>query len=186
MLFRSKERAGLSNILVGLGWDEAKPKLGLFSSKKKDIDCDAFALLLQNGKLVDKNDIIYFNNRVHRSEAIRHMGDNLTGAGEGDDEQILINLSQIPAAYDRIIIAANIYEADKRSQHFGMIKNAFIRLVDGRDNKEMCIYNLTDDYGHMTAIIFGEVYRRDGEWKFGAIGQGTKDLSISEFSRRYI
>lgn len=181
----TKERAGLSHILVGLGWDEAKPRLALFGGKR-DIDCDAFALLLQNGKLMNKGDIIYFNNQVHQSEAVRHMGDNLTGAGEGDDEQMLINLAKIPPAYDRIVIAANIYESVKRSQHFGMIKNAFIRLVDGKDNKEMCIYNLTDDYAHMTAIIFGEVYRRNGEWKFSAIGQGTKDASISEFSKRYL
>ena len=113
------------------------------------------------------------------------MGDNLTGAGDGDDEQIVIDLNSVPADYDRIVIAVNIYSAVSRKQHFGMIKNAFIRLVDARDNNEMCIYNLTENYSGMTAMIFGEVYRYNGEWKFNAMGQGTNDGSIRELSARY-
>lgn len=183
----SKENAGLSKIIVGLGWDEVKQPGGLFSflSSPQAIDCDAFALMLQNGKLVDNKDIVYFHNLTHKSGSVQHMGDNLTGAGEGDDEQIVIDLNRVPAEYDRIVLAVNIYEAYKRRQHFGMIQNAFIRLVDARNNKEMCIYNLTENYANQTAMLFGEVYRHNGEWKFSAIGQGSKDGSIGEFARRY-
>ncbi len=183
----SKERAGLSLVMVGLGWDEVQQPRGFFGlTKAQDIDCDAFALLLSNGKLAGKQDIVYFGNLVHNSGAIRHMGDNLTGAGEGDDEQIMIELNKLPAQYDRIVIGVNIYQARARKQHFGMIQNAFIRLVDGRNNSEMCIYNLTENYSGMTAMLFGEVYRHNGEWKFNAIGQGTADDSIGEFAKRYL
>lgn len=187
----SKESAGLSNVVVGLGWDEAKSSKGglfgaLFSSPKKAIDCDAFALILESGKLVSKDDIVYFGNLVHKSESVRHLGDNLTGEGDGDDEQMLIDLSRIPEKYDRVVFAVNIYEAVQRKQHFGMIQHAFIRLVDARNNKEICKYSLTEDYSNQTAMIFGEVYRHNGEWKFNAMGQGTSDTSISELARRYM
>ncbi len=183
----SKEHAGLSKMMVGLGWDEAqKAKGGFFAPKPKPIDCDASALLLKNGRLCDKSDIIYFGNLGHKSGAIQHMGDNLTGAGEGDDEQILVDLSRIPAEYDRIVMVVNIYQAVQRKQHFGMIQNAFIRLIDQRNNAEMCKYNLTDDYSGMTALIFGEIYRHNGEWKFNAIGQATTDPGLGELANRYI
>lgn len=183
----SKEHVGLSKMMVGLGWDEAqKAKGGFFAPKPKPIDCDASALLLKNGRLCDKSDIIYFGNLGHKSGAIQHMGDNLTGAGEGDDEQILVDLSRIPAEYDRIVMVVNIYQAVQRKQHFGMIQNAFIRLVDQRNNAEMCKYNLTDDYSGMTALIFGEIYRHNGEWKFNAIGQATTDPGLGELANRYI
>ena len=160
----TKESAGLSNVLVGLGWDAVESKKGflasLFGTQAADIDCDATAILLKDGKFCDKNDVVYFGNLEHKSGTVRHMGDNLTGDGEGDDEQILIDLSKVPAEYDRIVIVVNIYDCIKRKQEFGMIKNAFIR-------------------------IFGEIYRHNGEWKFNAIGQGTKDTSISELCRHY-
>jgi len=146
----SKDNAGLSQVIVGLGWDEA-PRSGggilgsLFKSNPQPIDCDASAILLRNGKLVAKEDLVYFGNLRHVSGTVMHMGDNLTGAGEGDDEQITINLAQIPAEYDRIIIVVNIYQAVQRKQHFGMIQNAFIRLVDARNNTEILRYNLTED-----------------------------------------
>lgn len=114
------------------------------------------------------------------------MGDNLTGAGEGDDEQIAIDLAHVPAEYDRIVIVVNIYHAFKRNQHFGMIQNAFIRLVDAGNNREMCRYNLTENYSGMTGMVFGEVYRYNNEWKFNAIGQGTNDGSISDLVKRYV
>ncbi len=183
----TKEHAGLSKIMAGLGWDEAqKARGGFFAPKPKPIDCDASALLLRNGRLCDKSDIVYFGNLGHRTGAIQHLGDNLTGAGEGDDEQILIDLSKIPAEYDRIVIVVNIYQAVQRRQHFGMIQNAFIRLVDQRDNKEMLKYSLTDDYSGMTAMIFGEIYRHNGEWKFSAVGQGTNDPGLGELANRYV
>ncbi len=183
----SKENAGLSTVLVGLGWDEAPQKRGFLGLKtQQDIDCDASAILLKDGKLRNNGDLVYFGNLVHKSGTVRHMGDNLTGAGEGDDEQILMDLSKIPAEYDRIVIVVNIYDAVRRRQQFGMIRNAFIRLVDGRNNREMCKYNLTEDYSGMTAMIFGEIYRYNGEWKFSAIGQGTNDPSLGDLCKRYV
>ena len=183
----TKENAGLSNILIGLGWDEAKrARGGFFAPKPQPIDCDASALLLKGGKLYDKSDIIYFGNLQHKTGAVWHMGDNLTGAGDGDDEQIVVELSRLPQEYDRIVLVVKIYQALQRKQHFGMIENAFIRLVDGKTNREMCKYNLTENYSGMTAMIFGEVYRHNGEWKFNAIGQGTNDPGIGQLAQRYL
>ncbi len=189
----SKEgKEGLNRVIVGLGWDEAQPQRsgglfgGLFSAPAQAVDCDASALMLQNGKLTDKGDIVYFGNLRHRSGSVQHMGDNLTGAGAGDDEQIVIELDRVPAEYDRIVMVVNIYQAMARKQHFGMIRNAFIRIVDARNNQELCRYNLSENYDDMTAMIFGEVYRHNGEWKFNAIGQATKDPGLGELSRRYI
>lgn len=182
----SKDHAGLSKIIVGLGWDEIQQPRGFFAPKPQDIDCDAFALMLVNGKITNNQDIVYFGNLTHNSGSVKHMGDNLTGAGDGDDEQIVIDLNSVPSQYDRIVLAVNIYQAFKRHQHFGMIQNAFIRLVDGRNNSEMCIYNLTENYSDKTAMLFGEVYRYNGEWKFSAIGQGTTDGSIGDFAKRYL
>lgn len=183
----SKDNAGLSQVLVGLGWDEApQTKGGFFAPKPKPVDCDASAILLQGGKLRDKADIVYFGNLSHKSGTIQHMGDNLTGAGDGDDEQILVDLSAVPAEYDRVVIVVNIYQAVQRKQHFGMIQNAFIRLVDKRTGGEMCRYSLTDSYSGMTAMIFGEIYRYNGEWKFNAIGQGTNDPGLGELANRYV
>lgn len=182
----SKDNAGLSQVIIGLGWDAAQQSKGLFAPKPKAIDCDASAILLTDGKFVDKKDVVYFGNLRHHSNAVQHMGDNLTGDGDGDDEQIVVDLSNIPAKYDRVVVVVNIYRAASRGQHFGMIKNAFIRLVDKRNNNEMCRYNLSDDYSGMTAMIFGAVYRNNGEWKFNAIGQATTDPGLSELLKRYV
>ncbi len=182
----SKDNAGLSRVVVGLGWDEVKRKTGFFAPKPQPIDCDASALALIGGRLTYKEDIIYFGNLRHPTGTIEHMGDNLTGAGEGDDEQIVVDLARIPAQYDRIVIVVTIYEALERRQHFGMIENAFIRLVNAANNTEMCKYSLTDNYSGMTAMIFGEIYRHNGEWKFNAIGQGTNDPGLGELTRRYM
>lgn len=182
----SKESAGLSRIVVGLGWDEVQQKRGFFAPKPQDIDCDASAILLQGGKLINKDDVVYFGNLRHRTGAVMHMGDNLTGAGDGDDEQITIDLASVPQNYDRIVIVVTIYEALQRRQQFGMIQNAFIRLVDARNNTEICKYNLSENYTGLTAMIFGEVYRHNGEWKFSAIGQGTNDPGLGDLIRRYI
>ena len=202
----SKESAGLSKVIVGLGWDEAfkqQPQAkqggffsGIFGSGNNTsggmqsiggdtIDCDASAFMLQGGRLVNKNDIIYYGNLRHASGTVVHMGDNLTGAGEGDDEQIVVDLDKVPPQYDRIVVTVNIYHAFQKNQHFGMIQNAFIRLVDARNNKEICRYNLTENYPGITAMVFGEIYRHNGEWKFNAIGQGTNDGSISDVAKRY-
>ncbi|MGL4790945.1 MAG: TerD family protein [Anaerotignaceae bacterium] len=185
----SKENAGLSTVLIALGWDEAKKPAKGFSifggSKGADIDCDASVLLLNNGKLAGKDDIVYFGNLQHSSGAIQHMGDNLTGGGDGDDEQIVVDLKKIPEKYDRLVFVVNIYQAIKRNQHFGMIENAFIRIVDKNGNNEICRYNLTENYSDMYAVIFGEVYKNNGEWKFNAMGQGTKDPGLGELANKF-
>ena len=181
----TKENAGLTSVMVALGWDEAERKRGLFSPKPEPVDCDASAFLLTNGKVARKEDVVYFGNLTHMSGAVRHMGDNLTGEGNGDDEQIFVDLQNVPADYDRIAIVVNIYQCEQRRQHFGMIKNAYIRIMDGKSGKELCRYNLTDDYSNMTAMIFGEVYRHGSEWKFNAVGQGTTDAGINELIKRF-
>ena len=181
----TKGNAGLKTLMVGLGWDEAVKKKGFFG-KKEDIDCDASAILLMNGKFLGKDDLVYFGNLKHRSGSVVHQGDNLTGAGEGDDEQIKIWLDKVPPNCDKIVIVVNIYQAVQRRQHFGMIKNAFIRIVNDQTGEELLKYNLSENYEGMTAMIFGEVYRYGGEWKFSAIGQATSDPGLTELVRRYI
>lgn len=172
--------AGLREVIVGLGWD-VKKKLGSFGS---DYDLDASVALCQNGKVVDKHDVVYYGNLTHPSGAVRHCGDNLTGEGDGDDEQIILKLDSIPECYDKIIIFVNIYRAIKRKQDFGQVVNAYMHLVN-YDGKELCRYNLSDNYNGMTAMIFGEVYRHNGEWKVNAIGQGTTDANITDVVRRF-
>ena len=141
--------------------------------------------MLKNGRWSDRADLIYFGNLRHKSGTVTHMGDNLTGAGEGDDEQIIVELARVPSEYDKIVIVVNIYQAYKRNQQFGMISNAYIRLIDARNNSEMCRYNLTDNYQGMTARIFGELYRHGAEWKFTAIGQGTTDDGLATLAKRF-
>lgn len=173
---------GLDRIMVGLGWDAVQPKRGFFfAPKPRDIDCDASVILCgADGKLISPDTrqcCVYFGNLSHPSGAIVHQGDNLTGAGEGDDEQIMVNLSRLPANVDKLVFVVNIYDANVRNQHFGMIENAFIRLVDLKNNTELCRFNLTENYSGMTGMIVGEIYRRSGEWKFNAIGQGVQNAS---------
>ncbi len=182
----TKGNAGLKALVVGLGWDEAPRKFSLFS-KREDIDCDASALLInaQSGKLAGPIDVVYYGQLTHRSGAVRHCGDNLTGAGDGDDEQIIIELDKVPADYSKIVFVVTIYQARERNQQFGMIKNAFIRVVDADTGTELCKYNLSENYDGKTAMIFGEVYRYNNEWKFGAIGEPTNDNGIAEMAARF-
>lgn len=185
----SKETPGLSRVIVGLGWDEAKPaKRGLFGfggGRTQAIDCDASALVCVDGKIQNTKDVVFYNNLTHPSGAVKHMGDNLTGAGEGDDEQIVIDLDKLPAQYDRVVLVVTIYQARERGQQFGMIQNSFIRLVDARNNQEICRYNLKEQYDGATAVVFGEIYRRGGEWKFNAIGQPLQVGGIAELVEHY-
>ena len=174
----TKNNPSLKRIIVGLGWDAAER----FAA---NIDCDTSAILCKNGKLTKKDDVVCFYNLKHKSKAVIHIGDNLTGDGDGDDEQILIELSKVPDVYDKIVFVVNIYECRSRGQHFGMIKNAYIRIVDEDTHNELCRYNLSESYGSMTAMIFGEIYRKDGEWKFNAIGQPTKDTSLEALSKKF-
>jgi len=181
----SKEKAGLNSVMVGLGWDEAKRKGGLFK-KPEPIDCDASAVMCQKGgKFKAKDDLVYFGKLKHKSGSVKHMGDNLTGQGDGDDEQIMISLAEVPPEYERIVFVVNIFEAKVRNQHFGMIENAFIRIVDTSSGTELCRFNLSEQYSGKTAMICGELNRLNGEWHFTAVGEGTNDNSITELANRF-
>lgn len=182
----TKGNAGLKSLVVGLGWDEAPKKFSLFS-KQEDIDCDASAILIngQTGKLNGPIDVVYYGQLMHRSGAVRHCGDNLTGEGDGDDEQIIVELNKVPAEYSKIVFVVTIYQARERKQQFGMIRNAFIRIVDADTGTELCKYNLSENYEGKTAMIFGEVYRYNNEWKFGAIGEPTNDNGIADMAARF-
>jgi len=187
---RKSNGGELRKVIVGLGWDEAQQKSGgflggIFNAKPQNIDCDASVFACVNGKLKSNADIVYFGNLKHGTGAIQHMGDNLTGAGAGDDEQVIVTLSSLPQEYDRIVFVVNIYQAKQRRQHFGMIQNAFIRICDADTNQELCRYNLSDNYDNMTAMIFGEIYRHNGQWKFNAIGQATDDNDITSLAAKF-
>ncbi|BBE30280.1 stress protein [Tepiditoga spiralis] len=185
----SKDYAGLSKIMVGLGWDPVEQSAkGFFKSlfkENQDIDCDASVLMLKNDKLQSNSDLVYFGNLNDKANSVIHQGDNLTGEGEGDDEQIFVDLSRVPSDISRLVFVVNIYDCVRRKQHFGMIKNAFIRLVDIEGKKELLKYNLSDDYSNKTSLVVAELYRHNNEWKFGAIGEGNTDSGLKELIKRY-
>ncbi len=188
----SKDHVGLETIMVGLGWDEISQgkKHGMFKSflgggSSEQIDCDASAIMLIEDKFTSQQDVVYFANLHHKSNSVIHRGDNLTGVGAGDDEQIMIDLSQVPSIYNKIIIVVNIFRGAQKGQHFGMLQNAFIRLVDCKTQNEICKYELTEQYNGMTAMVFGELYKYNGEWKFTAVGQATQDKDIPELCQRF-
>lgn len=163
----TKVNPGLKNIMVGLGWDA-----NVFDSGA-DFDLDASAFLLgENGKCPTEREFIFYGNLEHASESVKHMGDNLTGEGEGDDEQIQIDLTKIPANISKIAFTVTIYEADQRRQNFGQVSNSFIRIVDESNGSELIRYDLGEDFSIETAVVVGELYRHNGEWKFNAIGSG--------------
>ena len=158
---------GLKNVLVGLGWD-----INRFDSGS-DFDLDASAFLVQeNGKVSGDQDFIFYSNLEHPSGAVVHLGDNRTGAGDGDDEQITVDLSKVPENIARIAFTVTIYDAESRRQNFGQVANAFIRLVNADTDEEIVRYDLGEDFSIETAMVVGELYRHNGEWKFNAIGSG--------------
>jgi tellurium resistance protein TerD len=162
----SKEAPGLRAVLVGLGWD-------VRTTTGADFDLDASALMLgSSGKIISDSHFVFFNNLKSPDGSVEHTGDNLTGEGEGDDEVIKVNLSAVPGEVDKIVVAVSIYDADPRGQSFGQVRNAFIRVVNQDDNREITRYDLTEDASTETAMIFGELYRNGPEWKFRAVGQG--------------
>ena len=163
----TKGNPGLSKIVVGLGWDTNKYDGGFHF----DLDAAAF-MLGANGKVTSDADFVFYGNLKHASGAVEHMGDNLTGDGEGDDEQIKINLSAVPASIERIGFTVTIYDADVRKQNFGQVSNAYIRIFDESNNTELIRYDLGEDFSIETAVVVGEMYRNNGEWKFNAIGSG--------------
>ena len=163
----TKTNPGLKEILIGLGWDTNKYDGG------SDFDLDAAAFLLKgDGKVNDDSDFVFYGNLKHSSGGVEHLGDNLTGAGEGDDEEIKIDLSKIPETIEKIDFTVTIYEADERHQNFGQVENAFIRVVNSATGEELIRYDLGEDFSVETAVVIGELYRNKGEWKFNAIGSG--------------
>jgi tellurium resistance protein TerD len=162
----SKEAPGLRTIRVGLGWDARVTDGSAF-----DLDASVY-VLGENGKVRSDADFIFFNNLSGAGGAVVHQGDNLTGVGDGDDEVVVVTLDKLGADVAKISFAVTIYEADQRRQNFGMVQNAFIRVVNGDGGTEIARYDLSEDASTETAMIFGELYRHGGEWKFKAIGQG--------------
>ena len=165
----TKGNPSLKKLLIGLGWDTNKYDGG------SDFDLDAAAFLLgDNGKVTSDEDFVFYNNLKHKSGAVEHMGDNLTGEGEGDDEEIKVDLSKVPPQITKIDFTVTIYDAEARRQTFGQVSNAYIRVVDDETGKELIRYDLGEDFSVETAVVVGEIYRNKGEWKFNAIGSGWK------------
>ena len=153
--------------MVGLGWD-----VNAFDSGG-DFDLDAAAFMLgENGMCPTEKEFIFYGNLDHTSEAVKHMGDNLTGEGDGDDEQIQIDLGKIPENISKIAFTVTIYEAEKRKQNFGQVSNSYIRIVDETTGAELIRYDLGEDFSIETAVVVGELYKNNGKWKFNAIGSG--------------
>jgi tellurium resistance protein TerD len=162
----TKEAPGLTAVVVGLGWD-------VRTTTGSDFDLDASALLAsQESKVLSDQHFVFFNNLKSPDGSVEHTGDNLTGEGEGDDEQIKVNLATVPAEVSKIVFPVSIYDADNRQQSFGQVRNAFIRIVNQADNNEIARYDLSEDASTETAMVFGELYRHGEEWKFRAVGQG--------------
>jgi len=162
----TKEAPGLTAVTVGLGWD-------IRSTTGADFDLDASAIACgADGKVLSDQHFVFFNNLKTPDGAIEHTGDNLTGEGEGDDEAIKVNLAGAPPEIDKVVFPVSIYDADARSQSFGQVRNAFIRVVNQGNNSEIARYDLTEDASTETAMVFGELYRNGAEWKFRAVGQG--------------
>lgn len=163
----TKAAPGLTNVVVGLGWDINQFDTG------GDFDLDTAAFLLTDaGKVSKTEDFVFYGNLTHPSGCAQHMGDNLTGAGDGDDEQIKVNLSLVPENITKIAFTVTIYEAESRRQNFGQVNNAFIRIYNEATGEELLRYDLGEDFSIETAAVFGEMYKHNGEWKFNAIGSG--------------
>jgi tellurium resistance protein TerD len=162
----TKEAPGLTNVIVGLGWD-------VRTTTGTEFDLDASAIVLgADGKVLSDKHFIFFNNLTSPDATVEHTGDNLTGEGEGDDEQVKVNLAGMAPEVDKVVFPVSIYDADARSQSFGQVRNAFIRVVNGAGGTEIARYDLTEDASTETAMVFGELYRNGAEWKFRAVGQG--------------
>jgi stress response protein SCP2 len=197
-----KEENDLATLTIGLGWDVAKPKgfLGKLFNKEEDYDLDAIAFLLDgNGKIanlgktvngkhtITEGDVVFFNAMKHTSGKIWLTGDNRTGAGDGDDEQIVVKLNEMPDQYQSIVFIVQIYDGINKKQHFGNIENAFIRAVDGK-GKEICRYNISGDqtFSRFHSITFAEVKREGGIWKFNAIGTPHESDSFVSLLEKYV
>lgn len=162
----TKEAPGLTAVTVGLGWD-ARVTDG------QDFDLDASVFICgEDGKVRSDADFVFYNNKTGADGSVEHMGDNRTGEGDGDDEQVKVDLTKVPADVKKLIFAVTIHEADQRGQNFGQVENAFMRVVNQAGEAEIARYDLTEDYSTETALVFGELYRNGDEWKFKAVGAG--------------
>lgn len=162
----TKEAPGLTAVTVGLGWDAR-------STTGTDFDLDASAIMAGvSGKVLSDGHFVFFNNLKSVDGSVEHTGDNLTGEGDGDDEQITVNLAAVPPEVDKIVFPVSIYDAAARSQSFGQVRNAFIRVMNQAGGTEIARYDLSEDASTETAMVFGELYRNGAEWKFRAVGQG--------------
>ncbi len=163
----TKGNPGLKNVVIGLGWDVNQYDTG------GDFDLDAAAFLLtEGGRVSRQEDFVFYGNLTHPSESVKHLGDNLTGAGDGDDEQIKVDLAKVPDSITKIAFTATIYEAEARRQNFGQVNNAFIRIYNEANGEELLRYDLGEDFSIETAVVFGELYKNGAEWKFNAVGNG--------------
>ena len=162
----SKEDPGLKKLLIGLGWDARSTDGAEF-----DLDASLF-ILKEDGQVRGDQDFIFYNNKKSSDGAVEHLGDNRTGEGEGDDEQITVDLLQVPQEVKKMVVGVTIHEAEGRRQNFGMVSAAFIRMVNSESNNEIARYDLSEDASTEAAMVFGEVYRHNDEWKFRAVGQG--------------
>ncbi|PZD97029.1 chemical-damaging agent resistance protein C [Paenibacillus sambharensis] len=175
----TKTNPGLTKILVGLGWDTNKYDGG----KDFDLDASIFCLNAQ-GKAGSEKDFIFYNNPQNANGSVVHTGDNRTGEGDGDDEKVTVDLAAVPAETEKIAFCITIYDADARAQNFGQVSNAFVRIVDENSGTELIRYDLGEDFSIETAVVVGELYRHNGEWKFSAIGSGYKD-GLAGLARDY-
>lgn len=186
----SKEAPGLTKLMCGLGWDTAKRSgggvFGAFSNTQ-DCDLDASVMCLdENGKIRDTSNLVYFGNLSHKSGAITHLGDNLTGAGDGDDEQVIVDLARLPKEIVKLVFTVNIYDCIARKQEFTQVKNAFVRLVNTSNKQELAKYNLSgSEYKGMTGMIMAEIYNHNNEWKMAAVGNGINVNGLEGLVRAY-
>lgn len=163
----TKTNPGLTNVVIGLGWDTNKYDGG------NDFDLDSSVFLLgENGKILNETDFVFYNNPEGANGAVVHTGDNRSGAGVDDDEQVKINLTGVPANIQRIAFTITIHDAERRNQNFGQVSNSYVRIFNEVSGEELIRYDLGEDFSIETAIIVGEMYRHNGEWKFNAIGSG--------------
>jgi tellurium resistance protein TerD len=187
VLFRSKKGgnislsradASLKKVLIGLGWDSR-----VTNGADYDLDATAF-MLTESGKVRNDNEMIFYNQLSSPCRSLTHTGDNRTGDGDGDDESLIIELEKIPSAIAKISVTVTIDDAEARRQNFGQVSDAFIRVVNEETNIEICRFDLSEDYSTETAMIFGEIYRSNGEWKFKAVGQGFNG-GLEEMCRQF-
>lgn len=162
----SKEAPNLENVLIGLGWDARATDGQAF-----DLDASVF-MVKSDGKVPNDSHFIFYNQLKSPDGSVEHTGDNLTGDGDGDDESVQVTLSRVPAEIQRLVIVVTIHDADARRQNFGQVSNAFVRIVNRDNHQEAVRFDLSEDYSTETAMIFGEIYRHGGDWKFRAVGQG--------------